>query len=58
MLYQIPSHLSFALQGKTKRKTKKYQAKVKPQTKRKVRTRRTYFSMDPNNAQCNTLRYY
>ena len=35
MLNQIPQHLSFALWGKTKRKTKKDQTKVKPQTKKK-----------------------
>jgi len=51
MLYQIPTHLSFALRGKTKRKTKKDQTKVKPQTKRMVWAIQTYFSMDPNNAQ-------
>ena len=49
MLNQIPQHLSFALWGKTKRKTKKDQTKVKPQTKRKAWTRHTYFSMDPSN---------
>ena len=53
MLYQIPLHLSFALQGKTKRKTKKDQTKVKPQIKRKVWIRNTFFN---GSQQCTKVR--